>query len=75
MSLYVHNDESLFKGLGETVEAGEAVGVAGASGGRDDTGVYLAIRDRGRALDPSAWCRDEQRNRLGRFGSHPLCDD
>jgi septal ring factor EnvC (AmiA/AmiB activator) len=64
MSLYGHN-ESLLKELGEWVEAGEAVGVVGSSGGREDTGVYFAIRHRGRALDPAAWCRKEQRNRVG----------
>jgi len=64
MSLYGQN-ESLLKELGEWVEAGEAVGVVGSSGGRDDTGVYFAIRQRGRALDPSGWCRKEQRNRAG----------
>ncbi len=64
MSLYGHND-SLLKETGEWVEAGEPVGVVGSSGGRDDTGVYFAIRHRGRALDPSAWCRKGQRNRVG----------
>jgi len=64
MSLYGHND-SVLKELGEWVETGETVGVVGSSGGRDDTGVYFAIRHRGRALDPSAWCHKDQRNRAG----------
>ena len=64
MSLYGYND-SLLKETGEWVEAGEPVGVVGSSGGRDEPGVYFAIRYRGRALDPSAWCRRGQRNRVG----------
>jgi septal ring factor EnvC (AmiA/AmiB activator) len=64
MSLYGHN-ESLLKETGEWVEAGEPVAVAGSSGGVANVAVYFAIRHRGQALDPSAWCRKGQRNRVG----------
>lgn len=64
MSLYGHND-SLLKETGEWVEAGEPVSLAGSSGGAAQVGVYFAIRHRGQALDPSAWCRKGQRNRVG----------
>jgi septal ring factor EnvC (AmiA/AmiB activator) len=64
MSLYGHND-SLLRETGEWVEAGEPVSVVGSSGGAADVGVYFAIRHRGQALDPSAWCRKGQRNRVG----------
>jgi septal ring factor EnvC (AmiA/AmiB activator) len=64
MSLYGHN-EGLLKETGEWVEAGEPISVAGSSGGVADAGVYFAIRHRGQALDPSAWCRKGQRNRVG----------
>lgn len=64
MSLYGHND-SLLKETGEWVEAGEPVSVTGASGGTTEVGLYFAIRHRGQALDPAAWCRKVQRNRVG----------
>ena len=64
MSLYGHND-SLLKETGEWVEVGEPVSVAGSSGGATEVGVYFAIRHRGQALDPAAWCRKTQRNRVG----------
>lgn len=64
MSLYGHND-SLLKEAGDWVGPGEAVALAGASGGRDDAAVYFAIRHQGRAVDPLAWCRRAQGNRVG----------
>jgi septal ring factor EnvC (AmiA/AmiB activator) len=64
MSLYGHND-SLLKEPGDWVGPGEAVALAGASGGREDAAVYFAIRHQGRAVDPLAWCRRVQGNRVG----------
>ncbi|GAA5218314.1 murein hydrolase activator EnvC family protein [Corallincola platygyrae] len=56
MSLYGHN-QALLKRVGDRVESGEPIALAGKSGGRTSAGLYFEIRHQGRALDPSAWCR------------------
>lgn len=55
MSLYGHN-QSLFKGVGDTVAPGEVIAGAGDSGGMAQTGVYFELRHNGEPLDPSVWC-------------------
>jgi septal ring factor EnvC (AmiA/AmiB activator) len=55
MTLYGHN-QSLFKEVGDWVDAGEPVALVGSSGGRDQAGVYFGIRHEGRAVDPARWC-------------------
>jgi septal ring factor EnvC (AmiA/AmiB activator) len=64
MTLYGHN-QSLFKEVGEWVEADEPVALTGNSGGRSEAGVYFEVRYQGRPENPSAWCRPVQGNRLG----------
>ncbi len=64
MSLYGHN-QSLYKGLGEWVEAGEAIATVGNSGGNRDPGVYFAIRKHGKAVDPRNWCKKPRGKRVG----------
>jgi murein hydrolase activator len=54
MSLYGHN-ERLYKGAGERVSAGEALGVAGDSGGSNRPELYFEIRKAGKAVDPRPW--------------------
>lgn len=56
MSLYGFN-QSLYKSVGEPVEAGEVIAVAGASDGRSEPGLYFGIRNQGRAVDPTPWCK------------------
>ena len=55
MTLYGHT-ESLFKEVGDWVEAGEVIGNVGDSGGRDTSGLYFEIRHRGAPVNPMLWC-------------------
>jgi septal ring factor EnvC (AmiA/AmiB activator) len=55
MSLYGHS-ESLFKDVGDWVEAGELIAKVGDSGGRESSGLYFEIRHRGTPVDPMRWC-------------------
>lgn len=55
MSLYAFN-QSLLKSVGDWVEAGETIAHVGASGGRRQPGLYFGIREKGRPIDPMAWC-------------------
>ena len=55
MSLYGHS-ESLFKDVGDWVEAGELIGKVGDSGGRETSGLYFEIRHRGKPVNPMRWC-------------------
>ncbi len=55
MSLYGHS-ESLFKDVGDWVEAGEIIGKVGDSGGREMSGLYFEIRHLGTPVDPTRWC-------------------
>jgi septal ring factor EnvC (AmiA/AmiB activator) len=54
LSIYA-NAESLLKQVGEAVTAGETLATAGASGGREQTGLYFELRYLGRAFDPLRW--------------------
>lgn len=56
LSLYGHN-ETLLKDVGEWVESGDVIALAGNSGSADRAGVYLEIRKDGRTQNPSAWCQ------------------
>jgi len=58
MTLYGHN-QTLLKERGEWVAAGETVALSGSSGGRLLSGLYFAIRYRGRPLNPEQWCRPD----------------
>lgn len=55
MSLYGHN-QSLFKQVGEWVDAGEKVATVGNSGGNNSTGLYFEIRKQGSPINPAKWC-------------------
>jgi len=56
LSLYGHN-ESLFKGAGEWVEAGEVISSIGSSGGQKKPGLYFEIRKKGKPQNPTGWCK------------------
>lgn len=56
MSLYAHN-QSLTRSLGEWVENGDTIARVGNSGGNAHSSLYFEIRYRGKALDPTGWCR------------------
>ena len=55
MSLYAFN-QSLYKNVGEWVSAGEVVAEVGASGGQSEPGLYFGMREKGRPINPLAWC-------------------
>jgi septal ring factor EnvC (AmiA/AmiB activator) len=54
MSLYGYN-RSLFKEVGDSVEAGDLIATVGDSGGRERSGLYLELRKDGRPFDPVPW--------------------
>ncbi|WP_237332967.1 peptidoglycan DD-metalloendopeptidase family protein [Zobellella iuensis] len=54
LSLYGHN-QSLLKGPGDKVSAGQAVALSGESGGQSQPGLYFEIRYQGQAIDPQPW--------------------
>lgn len=56
MSLYAHN-QSLFKNLGDWVNAGEQVASVGQSGGQANSGLYFELRYKGEPTDPRPWLR------------------
>lgn len=64
MSLYGHN-QSLYKEIGEWVEAGEQIASVGASGGHKQSNLYFEIRHQGKPLDPSIWCRKSKQGFVG----------
>ncbi len=54
MSLYGHNEE-LFRKVGDTVAAGDAIGSVGDSGGHNQPALYFEVR-RGRTpVNPEIW--------------------
>ncbi|MFC5582675.1 murein hydrolase activator EnvC family protein [Rhodanobacter terrae] len=53
MSMY-GNNETLLHGVGDQVEAGEAIGTASAPTGIN-TGVYFELRKGGQPVDPRSW--------------------
>jgi septal ring factor EnvC (AmiA/AmiB activator) len=64
MTLYGHN-QSLFKEVGDWVEADEAIALVGNSGGRERAGVYFGIRFKGRPVNPTKWCRRMAGSKVG----------
>ena len=55
MSLYAFN-QTLYKQKADTVSADEIIAAIGASGGREQPGLYFGIREQGRPVDPLTWC-------------------
>lgn len=56
MSLYAHN-EALLRDVGDWVGPGEALSLAGQSGGEAETALYFEIRHNGQPQDPASWLR------------------
>jgi septal ring factor EnvC (AmiA/AmiB activator) len=54
MTLYGRN-ESLYREVGEAVETGDLIATVGQSGGYTKSGLYFAIRQNGKAIDPQKW--------------------
>ena len=64
MSLYAFN-QSLYREVGDWVEAGDVVATVGKSGGRKQVGLYFSIRRKGKPVNPVKWCRKVRRGRVG----------
>ena len=56
MSLYGDN-QSLYKDVGDWVEAGETIATVGNSGGHLASGLYFEIRHNGTPENPLTWCK------------------
>ncbi|GAB3368961.1 peptidoglycan DD-metalloendopeptidase family protein [Spongiibacter taiwanensis] len=56
LSLYGHN-QSLLRQEGDWVKGGDAIATLGNSGGKRQAGLYFEIRQKGRPINPSPWCR------------------
>jgi len=56
MSLYGHN-QSLYKGIGDPVETGEAIAASGNTGGPPQPGLYFEMRAHGEPRNPLDWCK------------------
>lgn len=54
MTLYGYN-ESLYKDVGDWVDAGDVVARVGDTGGRDNAGLYFELRVQGQPEDPLQW--------------------
>jgi septal ring factor EnvC (AmiA/AmiB activator) len=55
MTLYGHN-QSLYREVGEWVDAGQVVAAVGNTGDAPQAGVYFEIRHNGEPVDPLRWC-------------------
>ncbi len=55
MTLYAFN-QSLYKSVGDWVEPGMVIAIAGQSGGQSETGLYFGIRKKGKPVNPEKWC-------------------
>jgi murein hydrolase activator len=62
MTLYAFN-QSLHKGVGDWVEAGDVIAAVGASDGRTRAGLYFEIRNKGKPVNPERWCRRKNRGK------------
>jgi murein hydrolase activator len=56
MTLYGHN-QSLYKGVGDLVEAGEVITASGNTGGPAQSGLYFEVREHGEPRNPLDWCK------------------
>ncbi|MDF2183061.1 peptidoglycan DD-metalloendopeptidase family protein [Neptuniibacter sp. CAU 1671] len=54
MTLYGYN-QTLLREAGDWVAAGDAIATVGDSGGRQETGLYFAVRYKGEPQNPSGW--------------------
>ncbi|HEY7772870.1 MAG TPA: peptidoglycan DD-metalloendopeptidase family protein [Marinagarivorans sp.] len=56
LSLYAHN-KTLYKTLGEWVNAGEIIAAVGSSGGQAQAGLYFELRENGTPTNPHRWLK------------------
>lgn len=56
LSIYANN-ESLLRQPGDQVAAGDTIATVGASGGREESGLYFELRHLGQAVDPLRWVK------------------
>ena len=56
LSIYANN-ESLLRQPGDEVAAGDTIATVGASGGREESGLYFELRHLGQAVDPLRWVK------------------
>ncbi len=56
MSLYAFN-QSLYKDVGDWVDAGDILATVGSSGGREKPGLYFEIRKKDKPVNPKKWCK------------------
>lgn len=54
LSLYAYNSE-LSRQMGEWVQAGDVLALAGSSGGQNRTALYFELRHQSRPIDPRPW--------------------
>ena len=64
MTLYAFN-ESLYKEVGDKVDAGDAISTVGRSGGRSQPELYFEIRKKGKPVNPVKWCKKVRKGRIG----------
>ncbi|MGB0712591.1 MAG: murein hydrolase activator EnvC family protein [Gammaproteobacteria bacterium] len=64
LSLYGHN-QSLFKDVGDWVEAGEPLASVGDSGGLSRPALYFELRRKGKPVNPVSWLRKVKGRKLG----------
>ena len=56
LSLYAHN-KTLYKNLGEWVNAGEIIAAVGNTGGQAKAGLYFELRYKGNPTNPHRWLK------------------
>ncbi len=56
LSLYAHN-KTLYKALGEWVNAGEVIAAVGNTGGQTQAGLYFELRHKGSPTNPHHWLK------------------
>lgn len=56
MTLY-GNNETLYKGVGDRINASDTIATAGNSGGNAQSGLYFELRFQGKPFDPMAWVK------------------
>lgn len=59
MTLYGHGD-SLYKDVGDWVDAGDVIAGVGDTGGPDRAGLYFELRVGGEPQNPLSWLREER---------------
>ena len=63
-SVYGHN-ASLFRVVGDWVDAGEVIAAVGHTGESQQPALYFGIRLNGQPVDPRQWCRQTPDQRAG----------